>query len=95
MGCSLFPTVAEIITFNFSINFNSIRIFSLFVSGTAGSVFTKRSIIVLPNSSVIHLVEQAQTQALPSQKFIDRFEKGYAKVIVIAGILLATLPLNF
>ncbi|MFN6535729.1 MAG: heavy metal translocating P-type ATPase [Nostoc sp. EkiNYC01] len=41
---------------------------------------------------VIRLVEQAQTQAPPSQEFIDRFEKAYAKVIVIAGILLATLP---
>ncbi|MEH2010027.1 heavy metal translocating P-type ATPase [Nostoc sp.] len=41
---------------------------------------------------VIRLVEQAQTEAPPSQEFIDRFEKGYAKVIVIAGILLATLP---
>ncbi|MBD2515258.1 heavy metal translocating P-type ATPase [Nostoc sp. FACHB-973] len=41
---------------------------------------------------VIRLVEQAQTQAPPSQEFIDRFEKRYAKVIVIAGILLATLP---
>ncbi|MFN6567388.1 heavy metal translocating P-type ATPase [Dendronalium sp. ChiSLP03b] len=41
---------------------------------------------------VIRLVEQAQTEAPPSQQFIDRFERGYAKVIVIAGILLATLP---
>ncbi|MEH2287136.1 heavy metal translocating P-type ATPase [Nostoc sp.] len=41
---------------------------------------------------VIRLVEQAKTQASPSQEFIDRFEKGYAKVIVVAGILLATLP---
>ncbi|MBE8991410.1 heavy metal translocating P-type ATPase [Nostoc sp. LEGE 12450] len=41
---------------------------------------------------VIRLVEQAQTEAPPSQEFIDRFEKGYAKVIVLAGILLATLP---
>ncbi|MHC5858593.1 heavy metal translocating P-type ATPase [Nostoc sp.] len=41
---------------------------------------------------VIRLVEQAQTEAPPSQEFIDRFEKGYAKIIVIAGILLATLP---
>ena len=41
---------------------------------------------------VIRLVEQAKTEAPPSQEFIDRFEKGYAKVIVIAGILLATLP---
>ncbi|ACC82396.1 heavy metal translocating P-type ATPase [Nostoc punctiforme] len=41
---------------------------------------------------VIRLVEQAQTEAPPSQEFIDRFEKGYAKVIVVAGTLLATLP---
>ncbi|MBE9104911.1 heavy metal translocating P-type ATPase [Nostoc cf. edaphicum LEGE 07299] len=41
---------------------------------------------------VIRLVEQAQTEAPPSQEFIDRFEKGYAKVIVVVGILLATLP---
>jgi Zn2+/Cd2+-exporting ATPase len=41
---------------------------------------------------VIHLVEQAQTQAPPSQQWIERFERGYAKVIVVSGILLATLP---
>ncbi|MEH2053077.1 heavy metal translocating P-type ATPase [Nostoc sp.] len=41
---------------------------------------------------VIRLVEQAQTEEPPSQEFIDRFEKGYAKIIVVAGILLATLP---
>ncbi|MEL6605047.1 MAG: heavy metal translocating P-type ATPase [Cyanobacteria bacterium J06614_10] len=41
---------------------------------------------------VIRLVQQAQTEAPPSQKFIERFERGYAKVIVIAGILLGTLP---
>ncbi|MCC5626740.1 heavy metal translocating P-type ATPase [Nostoc sphaeroides CHAB 2801] len=41
---------------------------------------------------VIRLVEEAKTQAPPSQEFTLRFEKGYAKVIVVAGILLATLP---
>jgi Cd2+/Zn2+-exporting ATPase len=41
---------------------------------------------------VIKLVEQAQTEAPPSQEFIDKFERGYAKVIVIAGILFAILP---
>ncbi|HEY9798805.1 MAG TPA: heavy metal translocating P-type ATPase [Leptolyngbyaceae cyanobacterium] len=41
---------------------------------------------------VIRLVEQAQTEAPLSQEFIEGFEKGYAKVIVIAGVLLATLP---
>jgi Zn2+/Cd2+-exporting ATPase len=41
---------------------------------------------------VIRLVEQAQTEKPPSQQFIERFERGYAKVIVIAGIMLALLP---
>ncbi|AFZ17624.1 heavy metal translocating P-type ATPase [Allocoleopsis franciscana] len=41
---------------------------------------------------VIRLVQQAQTEAPPSQQFIERFERGYAKLIVIAGILLGTLP---
>ena len=50
----------------------------------------------LPESSliqrVIRLVEQAQTEAPPSQQLIERFERGYAKVIVISGLLLGTLP---
>ncbi|MFN6584142.1 MAG: heavy metal translocating P-type ATPase [Aulosira sp. ZfuVER01] len=41
---------------------------------------------------VIRLIQQAQTEAPPSQQFMERFERGYAKVIVIAGILLGTLP---
>ncbi|TVQ22582.1 MAG: heavy metal translocating P-type ATPase [Leptolyngbya sp. DLM2.Bin15] len=41
---------------------------------------------------VIRLVQQAQQDAPPSQQFIERFERGYAKVIVVAGILLGTLP---
>ncbi len=41
---------------------------------------------------VIRLVEQAQTETPPSQQFIERFERGYAKVIVVAGILLALVP---
>ncbi len=41
---------------------------------------------------VIRLVEQAQTETPPSQQFIERFERGYAKAIVILGILFALLP---
>ncbi|HEY9779119.1 MAG TPA: heavy metal translocating P-type ATPase [Leptolyngbyaceae cyanobacterium] len=41
---------------------------------------------------VIELVKQAQTEAPPSQLFIERFERSYAKVIVVSGILLAILP---
>ncbi|HEY9640416.1 MAG TPA: heavy metal translocating P-type ATPase [Coleofasciculaceae cyanobacterium] len=41
---------------------------------------------------VIRLVEQAQTEAPPSQQFIERFERSYARLIIVAGCLLATLP---
>lgn len=41
---------------------------------------------------VIRLVEQAQTETPPSQQFIERFERGYARIIVVAGLLLAILP---
>ena len=41
---------------------------------------------------VIRLVEQAQTDAPPSQQFVERFERIYARVIVVVGVLLATLP---
>ncbi|MGP1387565.1 MAG: heavy metal translocating P-type ATPase [Thainema sp.] len=41
---------------------------------------------------VIRLVEQAKTSAPPSQQFLETFERGYAKVIVGVGLLLATLP---
>ncbi|BAY15127.1 cadmium-transporting ATPase [Nostoc sp. HK-01] len=41
---------------------------------------------------VIQLVEEAQESAPPSQEFIAKFERGYAKVIVVVGILLAILP---
>jgi Cd2+/Zn2+-exporting ATPase len=41
---------------------------------------------------VIRLVQQAQTETPPSQQFIERFERGYARVIVVAGVLLLFLP---
>ncbi|MFB2817826.1 heavy metal translocating P-type ATPase [Umezakia ovalisporum] len=41
---------------------------------------------------VIRLVEQAQTEAPPSQQFIERFERIYARVIVVVGTLLVFLP---
>ncbi len=41
---------------------------------------------------VIRLVRHAQMEAPPSQQFVERFERGYAKAIVIAGIFMGTLP---
>lgn len=41
---------------------------------------------------IIRVVEQAQTEKPPSQQFIERFERGYARVVVLMGVLLAILP---
>jgi Cd2+/Zn2+-exporting ATPase len=41
---------------------------------------------------IITLVQQAQTETPASQEFIEQFERGYAKVIVMVGLLLGTLP---
>lgn len=41
---------------------------------------------------IIRVVEQAQNEKPPSQQFIERFERGYARVVVAAGVLLAILP---
>jgi Cd2+/Zn2+-exporting ATPase len=41
---------------------------------------------------IIKLVQQAQTETPPSQEFIENFERNYAKVIVVAGLLLGILP---
>ncbi|MGE5657965.1 MAG: HAD-IC family P-type ATPase, partial [Actinomycetota bacterium] len=61
-----------------------------------GAGALKLEVHKVPESSliqrVIRLVQQAQTEAPPSQMFIEKFERSYARVIVIAGILLAVLP---
>ncbi len=46
---------------------------------------------------IVRLVEKAQTEAPPSQRFIERFERGYVRVVVAVGILLvvATVPALF
>lgn len=41
---------------------------------------------------VIRLVEEAQQSAPPSQRFIEKFERIYAKAIVSIGLLLGILP---
>ena len=41
---------------------------------------------------IIQLVKQAQTTAPPSQRFIERFEHGYARVIIGVGLFLAIAP---
>jgi len=41
---------------------------------------------------VIRLVEQAKTSQPPSQQFLEQFERGYARLIVISGLALALVP---
>jgi len=102
----LIPTDAIIVEGSSSLNEASITGESLPVDKTVGDkVFAgtingngalKLRVHQPPESSliqrVIQLVKQAQTEAPPSQLFIERFERGYALVIVVVGILLATLP---
>ncbi len=41
---------------------------------------------------IISLVQQAQTENTPTQNFIEKFERIYARVIVGSGLLIGTVP---
>jgi Zn2+/Cd2+-exporting ATPase len=41
---------------------------------------------------IIQLVQEAQERRPPAQLFIERFERGYAKVVVAGALLLMVLP---
>jgi Cd2+/Zn2+-exporting ATPase len=43
-------------------------------------------------SRIIEMVEEAQSQKAPSQRFVDRFSRYYTPAVIIAAILIATLP---
>ncbi|BAY49746.1 cadmium-transporting ATPase [Scytonema sp. HK-05] len=102
----LIPTDAVIVSGFSTINQAAITGESLPIEKTVGEeVFAgtingygalKLKVHQPPESSliqrVIRLVEQAQTEEPPSQQFIERFERGYARFIVVAGLLLAILP---
>ncbi|MBW4672248.1 MAG: heavy metal translocating P-type ATPase [Cyanomargarita calcarea GSE-NOS-MK-12-04C] len=102
----LIPTDAVVVEGYSTLNQAAITGESLPVEKTVGSeVFAgtlngygalKLKVHQPPESSliqrVIRLVEQAQTEEPPSQQFIERFERKYALIIVVAGLLLATLP---
>lgn len=46
-------------------------------------------------SRIIELVEEAREAKAPTQRFVDRFEQGYAATVIFAALAAALLPLVF
>lgn len=43
-------------------------------------------------AKIIHLVQEAQSERPPSQLFMERFERIYAKIVITVAILVSVLP---
>lgn len=102
----LIPTDAKIISGSSSINQAAITGESLPVEKTIGAevfggTINGSGVLELevhqpPASSliqrIIQLVKQAQTENTPAQDSIEQFERLYAKIIVISGLAIGTVP---
>ncbi len=66
-------------------------------AGTINGHGALRLIVIRPAADtilarMIQLVQEAQERRPPAQLFIERFERGYAKVVVIGAVLVFALP---
>lgn len=43
-------------------------------------------------AKIIHLVQEAQSERPPSQLFMERFERTYAKIVITGAVLISVLP---
>src|SRR5205085_10371110 len=43
-------------------------------------------------AKIVHLVERAQSEKAPSQRFVERFARTYTPAVVVGAVLLAVLP---
>jgi len=43
-------------------------------------------------AKIIHLVQEAQSERPPSQLFMERFERVYAKIVITVAVLVSVLP---
>jgi Cd2+/Zn2+-exporting ATPase len=66
-------------------------------AGTINGHGALRLVVIRPAADtilarMIQLVHEAQERRPPAQLFIERFERGYAKVVVIGAVLVFALP---
>lgn len=64
------------------------------IGGTVEVVVDKRA-SESTLSRIIDLVEEAREAKAPTQRFIDRFEQGYAATVIFAALVTGLLPLAF